>query len=34
MKYEEYFTEIDQITEEYLMKWGDIQLDLDTIFDK
>ena len=32
MKYEEYFTEIDQITDEYLMKWRDIHLDLNLYF--
>ena len=31
MKHEEYYAEIDQITEEFLRKWGDIYLDLDTM---
>ena len=32
MKYEEYYAEIDQKTNRFLRKWGDIYLDLDTIF--
>ena len=32
MKYEEHYAEIDQKTDEFLSKWGDIDLDLDTIF--
>ena len=31
MKYEEYYAEIEKKTDEFLRKWGDIHLDLDTI---
>ena len=32
MKYEKYFAELDQRTDEFPRKWGDVYLDLDTIF--
>ena len=32
MKCKEYYAEIDQITDEFIRKWGYIYLDLDIIF--
>ena len=34
IKYEEYYAEIGQRTDKFLKKWGDIYLDLNTIFSK
>ena len=32
MKYADYYAEIDQKTDEFLRKWGNIYSDLDSIF--